>query len=803
VAAPVWVLSVDLQTKTATFQSGMAEAAKSARGAFTDIKSGSGEMGRDVGYSMGEARHGVMMLGEEFGVHLPRGLTTFIASLGPVGAAMEAAFPFLAIILGATLLLEHLAKLHEEGEKLTADQMKFGLAAQEAFNSLDNKLLQAGIRADDLRGNHLAALSKQLELIDHQSMAELAQTFSVLAKAADAAFADVKSHWYEFGHGAEGAKSSLERFQQEYQALLAKGDDKGAANALQAKLDREKQILEVQKTAAATKGNAGPGGDQGKLNEHDAALAKLKAMNADGDDKAVAAQEMLVQLLQDQVTAQGKIGELKKQDGDNAKVAAAKVSGGEQSAAAKAAIESQLRISELAIQSDRSTADAQLQIQHASAADREAVEISFADRELAIQLDANKKQMSALSTLANDYPNALKALQEKAQELTAQRAAKVTEITNRAAVESAAKELQDLQTSEREKIEATMQGSAARMAAIAAAIHQEEALGLQETSFYRDLLGQRAEAARQEAEEEAKIKADAGRLMAESDQKMAELSLVAQVAKQQMADESIRVSAAMRLQHAIEAINAEAAIQQKGIADQIAALDKGGKDYNNKLLELQDKQKQILLQSQNEANRARDNAQKAVDQKALAAAEHFNDELTSGLTQVLMGHKSFAAEMNSIGNELVSGLMQNAMKTIEANLIGKESQAAAAARSAYVQGEALPGGFILGPIMAAAAFAGVSGYQSGTDYVPGFGTGDKVPAMLEPGEGVVPGGVMDNLRKMANSGNMGGGNHTYHVNAPIHLHASALDADGMDKVMDKHAPIIQKHFENALRRMNR
>jgi hypothetical protein len=36
--------------------------------------------------------------------------------------------------------------------------------------------------------------------------------------------------------------------------------------------------------------------------------------------------------------------------------------------------------------------------------------------------------------------------------------------------------------------------------------------------------------------------------------------------------------------------------------------------------------------------------------------------------------------------------------------------------------------------------------------------------MLEPGEGVVPGGVMDGLRSMARSGNMGGGNH-YHVQA--------------------------------------
>ena len=48
-AQPVWVLSVDLQTKTATFQSGMADAAKSANGAFKDIKKGAADMANETG----------------------------------------------------------------------------------------------------------------------------------------------------------------------------------------------------------------------------------------------------------------------------------------------------------------------------------------------------------------------------------------------------------------------------------------------------------------------------------------------------------------------------------------------------------------------------------------------------------------------------------------------------------------------------------------------------------------------------------------------------------------------------------
>src|SRR5580698_7247529 len=194
-AAPVWVLSVDLQTKTATFQSGVAAAARSARGAFNDIKSGASEMGGATSFSMMEARHSVMILGEEFGVHLPRALAGFLASLGPIGPAMEAAFPFLAIALGATLLTEGLAKSHEAAEKLTRDQAALSIAVNNAFNSLDQKIIQAQIHADELRNDHLGALRLQLELIDKQSMAELVHAFEEVAKAADTVFEDLESHW--------------------------------------------------------------------------------------------------------------------------------------------------------------------------------------------------------------------------------------------------------------------------------------------------------------------------------------------------------------------------------------------------------------------------------------------------------------------------------------------------------------------------------------------------------------------------------------------------------------------------------
>lgn len=124
-----------------------------------------------------------------------------------------------------------------------------------------------------------------------------------------------------------------------------------------------------------------------------------------------------------------------------------------------------------------------------------------------------------------------------------------------------------------------------------------------------------------------------------------------------------------------------------------------------------------------------------------------------------------------------------------------------AATSAYATGEKIggPAGGVLGPVFAAAAFAGVMAFESG-GIVPGIGRGDVVPAMLTPGEGVIPGGVMDNLDKMAKSGGFGGGNHHAHVNPTYNLQAP--DVSGMEKILDKHSGTLTKHVENTLRKLN-
>jgi hypothetical protein len=157
----IGTLTVNLEANTATFSGDLGKASGDLK-VFADD---AGAAGTKVDYSMMEARHGVMMLGEELGIHLPRGVTTFIASLGPVGAAMEMAFPFLAIILGATILIEHFTKLHDAALKAAEAGTH---AFEEVGQSLEDataKSRELKIKIAELTGSSVTALETKLHSV--------------------------------------------------------------------------------------------------------------------------------------------------------------------------------------------------------------------------------------------------------------------------------------------------------------------------------------------------------------------------------------------------------------------------------------------------------------------------------------------------------------------------------------------------------------------------------------------------------------------------------------------------------------
>jgi hypothetical protein len=223
------------------------------RAALNDANVQTKRFASNTRQSMQESQGAVRLLGEEVGIRMPRELSRFVAGLPAVSAAMSAAFNAIAIIGLISIVVEAGKKIHEfatkgaeDAAKLKEAQEEFGTTVQKTYNSYEEKLIQAGIRADELKGDHLDALHKQLQLINMQGFEQLEGAFKSLESAADKTFDNIKTNWVslitQFSMTqASGFKGTLDRFGAEYQSLLAQGKGDEAQNLLNTTQQREEQ----------------------------------------------------------------------------------------------------------------------------------------------------------------------------------------------------------------------------------------------------------------------------------------------------------------------------------------------------------------------------------------------------------------------------------------------------------------------------------------------------------------------------------------------------------------------------------
>ncbi len=239
----VGTLAVDVTNGNATFT---LDDAKSQLDKFGKAAK---DAGGQVDYSMREARGSLMLVENEVGVHLPREMNTLIASIPGVGQAFAAMLPIVGVV-AAIAIVGKLVEKHREAiaeiRAVANAQVEMGTTGANALRGLDDKILGLGSRLDELRGDHVAALKKELQLIDDQSLGELEKTFDVFGKAADAVFAHLKASWYELGSGSVGAKNALDDFKVHYDALLAAGNKQGAADLLAGTLKSAKDWQGIQ-----------------------------------------------------------------------------------------------------------------------------------------------------------------------------------------------------------------------------------------------------------------------------------------------------------------------------------------------------------------------------------------------------------------------------------------------------------------------------------------------------------------------------------------------------------------------------
>jgi hypothetical protein len=241
----VGTLTVDLVANTATFTADLGKAGNS----LDDLGKKAKQAGDTMDYSMMEARGGIALMSEELGVHIPRHLQTLIAEIPAVGEAFATMLPIVGVVAAIAIIAKLIEKNEEAKEKLAAGWAKFGETSASVLSGLDDKLLQVGMRADELAGNHLAAMRKELVLIDHATLHELIAEFGKLSSEADTMFADLKTHWYEAHVGSDGAKHALDEFRKKYDELIYAGKGKDASDLLKGTLDSAKASLKTMETA--------------------------------------------------------------------------------------------------------------------------------------------------------------------------------------------------------------------------------------------------------------------------------------------------------------------------------------------------------------------------------------------------------------------------------------------------------------------------------------------------------------------------------------------------------------------------
>lgn len=801
-AAPVWLLTVDLQTKTASFTTGLADAARNARGAFSSIGDGAENMSHRANKGFGSVRASLGLIDNTIrGAHA-QAMADLVHMMSQ-SAIVMAALPIAATVAGFALLagivvevVEKLNQLRLAHEKLTDDMLRFGTTADETYRSLEDKLLTAEQRTDELRNDHMAALQKQLELIDHQSMDELMKSLDAVAKGADSLFKDLGGHWYTFWEGsAAGATHSLTEFEVRYKSMLAAGNEQGASSSLHSKLERELKILKDQQAVAASHGES--------TDESWAARVELQRMGAGYAEKDIQAQQALVGILQDQVRNEDTINKLKKQDSDNARIQTGQQESQRHAAAARESAQSMLQMGNQAAAAAKATADAALTIHRASLEQQLASDIEFAARSRDVQLAANQADIAALDKSGKDYQNQLRALQDKTLQIQSAYDAKVAELKATESVAAYNRDLDNLRMSEQEKIAATREGDNARLAAIDAAIKTEQEHQLTQTQQYRDLLKERVQVARQIAESDRKDKETAAREAADNAAKMGLLRVQAEQQAMALEDSARHVSRARRLQEAEHIAKEEYAIRMKALQDVMAGLDQSGRNYLSRLKQLQDQEKQLTQEHQNELKAIKDRATEASNQQIVSSYQRMVQSTSRDLTQSIMGHETWSRMLVSLGDQVIGGMLQNAIKSAMLDDFDRERDAARAARKFFLAGAQMPfpANIIMAPTLAAGAFATVMAFAQG-GVVPGVAKGDVVPAMLTPGEGVVPGGVMDGLRNIARNGGFQHQGQTIHVHVRPTYNVSTIDGDGMQDVLDKHTDQLQHHFETSLRRMN-
>lgn len=214
-----------------------------------------------------------------------------------------------------------------------------------------------------------------------------------------------------------------------------------------------------------------------------------------------------------------------------------------------------------------------------------------------------------------------------------------------------------------------------------------------------------------------------------------------------------------------------------------------------------------------EMQKAQETYSKAVQQQWQTIANGISNALDHAFTQMLNRGQSFTKSMESMfasmGESMIATLIKVGVQTEINAMISKATgqavaksnvmaNAAQAASGAYASASEIPVvGWLLGPVAAAAAYAGALAFPTAEG---GWVVPDNINPMtqLHGGEMVLPRDISGGLRAMIAAGGASEGGFSEHHTYNGAMHISALDAGSFAKMMNK--PSNRRVVASALRR---
>jgi hypothetical protein len=252
---------------------------------------------------------------------------------------------------------------------------------------------------------------------------------------------------------------------------------------------------------------------------------------------------------------------------------------------------------------------------------------------------------------------------------------------------------------------------------------------------------------------------------------------------------------AQTLQRDLEFNKRATQIDIDGLNTQIKNLVMSDKNYLAQKAEFENKKNQVVQKGMDQEKAIRVAAAQKMAMDIKSSEDRMKDAIAGDIANSIVMNKSLAASFRQTGEQMAEQMIKN---LIMMELTG-DKEKLIHAKSAYGKAfdamSGIPPAPVWGYAAGALAFAAVMSFEAGGK-IPGDG---PVPIEGHGGETVVTKALTDRVESSEKSGGKSGGQHTWNFAPTVH----AMDAEGVDRVLAKHASVFQRHVGAQLRRMNK